>query len=70
MPKGDGTGPMGRESKDRGCVGLGQGSGYRRGLGKKSTKDLVLKTKKELLKEEKELLERKLDVISKQLEKL
>ena len=68
VPRKDGTGPMGRASMNGAGLGLGQGSGYRRGPGKFVTDPKG--SQKELLQEQKELLERKLDVISKQLESI
>jgi len=71
MPRRDGTGPIGRPSMNGVGLGLGQGTGYRRGPGKNFIKDpKVVKTQKELLQEQKELLESRLDVINKQLESL
>jgi len=73
MPRRDGTGPNGGASRNGACIdlGLGLGSGYRRGTGRNFIKDpKVVKKQKELLQVQKELLESRLDVISKQLENL
>jgi len=67
MPRKDGTGPIGRASMNGAGLGLGQGSGYRRGPGKNFIKDLkVFEKQKELLQE----LESRLKFITKQLKSL